>query len=300
MNTKEKRNRRQRTLRTLCALVLLWALIFGNASAQVYFDKPPAGWGTGEILEWTVFDVDEGDAMLLSCAGESMLIDGGMLDFGETLKQALADRGVSHVKTMLNTHYHDDHIDGLYYLLTQGFTAEEYLHAYSDVAIARNERGKRTVEAAKQNSIAVCRVRSGDKLTLGTAEIQVFQCTEYENTNARSLMLKVTFGESSLLLCADIIGKTQHYFLKKLSAETLKSDLIKLPHHAVSPTVKEFLDAVSPEAAVATNRYQRIEKRSANQLKARELTTLFSGDGIVCAVTDGRDWYMYQMPEDSL
>ena len=138
------------------------------------------------------------------------------------------------------------------------------------------------------------RILEGDTLSLGSATIQVHQCTEFTNTNARALMLKVTYGESSILLCSDIIGQVQHYFLENLPAQELKADLIKLPHHAITPTVPAFLDAVAREAAVATNRQKDLDGKSINQLKSRDLPTFFSGDGTVSAVTDGTDWYLWQ------
>ena len=107
-------------------------------------------------------------------------------------------------------------------------------------------------------------------------------------------MLKVTFKDSSLLLCADIVGNTQRYFLENLPADALKSDLIKLPHHAITPTVPEFLDAVGAEAAVATNIKKEIDNKSIAQLETRPLPALYAGDGTVYAVTDGTDWYLYQ------
>ena len=74
----------------------------------------------------------------------------------------------------------------------------------------------------------------------------------------------------------------------------LKADLIKLPHHAITTTVPAFLDAVAPEAAVATNRQKDLDGKSINQLKSRDLPTFFYGDGTVYAVTDGTDWYLWQ------
>lgn len=245
-------------------------------------------------LQWTIFDVNEGDAMLLTCEGESMMVDGGPNPFREDLQQALDERGLRHMKYFLNTHYHDDHIDGLYQLLLNGFTADAYLHSYNDWAIRNSELGERTVKAAQKANVPVERILEGDTLSLGGATIQVHQCTEFTNTNARALMLKVTYGESSILLCSDIIGQVQHYFLENLPAQELKADLIKLPHHAITPTVPAFLDAVAPEAAVATNREKDLDGKSINQLKSRDLPTFFSGDGTVYAVTDGTDWYLWQ------
>lgn len=280
----------KRTVLLAVALVCLPLL----AAAQVYTGDPPASWAQKETLEWTVFDVNEGDAMLLTCGGESLLVDGGPKPFRTMLRDELKARGLRHLTRILNTHYHDDHIDGLYYLFTYGFTADEYLHAYSDSAIAGNKLGRRTVQAAEKNGVPVRRVADGDTLTLGSATVGIIQCTKILNTNARSLVLRVSFGESSVLLCADIIGEVQHELVDTLSEQELRSDLIKLPHHALTPAVPEFLDAVSPQAAVITNRSHNVGMPAKAQLTSRHIPAYFSGDGLVYAVTDGVDWYITQ------
>ena len=276
----------------LCALALCPP---GQAVAQVHFgEQPPAQWEGADVLEWTIFDVNEGDAMLLSCGGESMLVDGGPAPFREALRDALDALGLRHLTRFFNTHAHDDHIDGLYYLLTYGFTADEYVHAYSPSAIEANELCKRTYEAAKKNDVPVRRVGDGDALALGGARLQVIQWTGIKNANARSLALKVTFGESTALLCADITGETQHALADNASEGLLCADIIKLPHHAITAAVPEFLDAVSPEAAVITNCESRAGDGAKKQLCSRGIPALFSGAGRVSAVTDGTDWYVWQ------
>lgn len=96
-----------------------------------------------------------------------MMVDGGPNPFREDLQQALDERGLRHMKYFLNTHYHDDHIDGLYQLLLNGFTADAYLHSYNDWAIRNSELGERTVKAAQKANVPVERILEGDTLSLG-------------------------------------------------------------------------------------------------------------------------------------
>ena len=81
------RNRRLLTAALLCALCLMLCV---SASAQVYLAQPPADWEDKELFKLTVFDVNEGDAMLLECGGEAMMIDGGPNPFREDLKNSMA------------------------------------------------------------------------------------------------------------------------------------------------------------------------------------------------------------------
>lgn len=278
----------------ICAALMM---VTQMALADVYYDvQPPEDWADKTLLEWTLFDVNEGDAMLLSCGGESMMVDGGPAPFRDQLADALDARGLRTMKYFLNTHYHDDHIDGLYYLLKKGFAPEAYLHSYSPSAIESSELCKRTWNEAQKHDVPVERIGNGDTLTLGDAKIDVYQYEKILNTNARSLVLRVQFGESSVLLCADIIGDTQRYFTKNLPAEVLDCDIVKLPHHAITPAVPEFLDAISPLAAMVTNTPSRVKNSSKSQLESRDLVSYYAGSGTVYAVTDGMDWYIWQTP----
>ncbi len=287
-----------RMLRALLALSAAVVWLGANARAEVFLTQPPAQWAQMDTLEWTIFDVDEGDAMLLRCGGESMLVDGGPAPFRADLRDALDARGLRHsLKYILTTHFHDDHLDGVIRLFEYGFTAGEYLHPYNAWAIRNEKRMTTAINRAKKNNIPIRQVGHGHSLTLVGADIEIWQCTSIRGTNSRSLVLKVTFGQSTLLLCADIDGKVQRYFSDGLGAVALEVDLIKLPHHAITPVNSLFLDDVSPLAAVVTNRQKDVDSKSLTQLEGRAIPALFSGDGSVYAVTDGTDWYLYQTPD---
>lgn len=286
-----------RKTRRLCSILMI-ALVFcysACAKAEVFFSEPPEDWQTRNLLRWTVFDVDEGDAMLLECGGEAMLVDGGPDPFREMLRRELENRGLKRsLKYILNTHAHDDHTDGIIRLFQFGFRPGEYLHSYSESAVQGDAFQRRAVENAEKNGVSVRRIGDSSFLWLGKAEVRIYQCTEYADTNSRSLMLKVTFGDSNLLLCADITGRTQLYFAENLPVGVLDADVIKVPHHGITPVNAELMDAVSPEAAVVTNRQSRLDGKTENQLRQRNIPALYSGDGTVYATTDGVDWYIWQ------
>ncbi|MBP3648463.1 MAG: MBL fold metallo-hydrolase [Clostridia bacterium] len=276
----------------LMACVLILA-VCNPALAHLYLRQPPADWAEKDVLRLTVFDVNEGDAMLLECGGEAMMIDGGPNPFREDLKNALEERGYSHFKYFFSTHYHDDHINGLYHLMTYGFTADEFIHSYNPVTVNLDKLHGRAIKEADKLGIPNRKVDEGDVLYLGTARLNIHRWGEINNANGRSLTIKLTFGGSSMLLCADIIGKTQEYFTANLPAEELKADVIKYPHHGITPCNSEFLDVVDPNFAIVTNRFKDVT-RTGLQLEGRGIPARYSGDGTVYLATDGKDWYVWQ------
>ena len=281
-------------MRRILLMLALLLVCAQAACAEVFFCEPPGDWAQRAVLEWSAFDVNAGDAMLLRCGGESMLVDGGTVRHGGQLEQMLAARGVSGVNRMLFTHMHDDHAGGLIHLLEADFPVGELLHGYSDAALERDEYGQRVLQLAQARGLPVHRVGEGDRLTLGGARIAICQSDVRRDANARSLVLHVTFGSCALLLCADISGVAQHDLAQRLPEGALRAELIKLPHHSLTPAVPEFLDKVTPVAAVVANRSRGADSRAVSQLEYRKLTALFAGDGSVNAVTDGTDWYVWQ------
>ena len=93
----------------LTVLLALLALCAG-ACAEVHMGQPPAEGWTEDVLRITAIPVDEGDALLLECGGEVMMVDGGPSARYHRVTEVLEARGITHFKYLLNTHYHDDHI----------------------------------------------------------------------------------------------------------------------------------------------------------------------------------------------
>lgn len=273
--------------------ILMLLVLCASASAEVYLGQPPAEGWTEDVLRITAIPVGEGDAMLLECGGETMMVDGGPSALFHQLTGALDARGITHFKYLLNTHYHDDHINGLYHLMKEGYTADEYMHPYSNVMVQGDKLEKRTVEMAQKKGITVHRLYTGDVITLGGAAIRVFRHWDIPNANARSMIERVEFGECSAWLTADITGKAQEFYVGDLAPELLKADILKAPHHGITPVQADFMDAVDPAFCFITS-YEEDVTTIKSQMEGRGIPVLYSADGEVIMETDGHDWYVWQ------
>lgn len=282
--------------RVIMFAVLLAVLLvpFSCGMAEVFFSQPPETWNEEDTLVWTIFDTNRSDAMMLSCGGENMMVDGGASAYRQKICEKLETLGLKHMRYILNTHYHDDHISGLTEMLRNGFTADEYLHPYSEEKAATNVYCRQAVKAAKNANVPIRHLRHGDTLTLGGAEIDVLIDEDSSFENGRSAVLKVKYKDASILLCADITGDVQKGFATDLGPEILDCDLLKFPHHGITPVTTEFLEAATPLAVVITNRQEETHPNSSGQMRARSISVMYSALGTVYAVTDGTDWYIYQ------
>ncbi len=286
----------KRFLPIILSLCLLLSVL--PAQAQVYVKQdPPEDWQERGLLRITVYRTGEGDCMLLEAGGECMMIDGGPYKYREKLRDALQAKGISHFKYLFSTHPHDDHIEGLRMLMTYGFEADEFVSVFPKDVKDTEGNQKKAMNALDKAGIPYRQLNNGDVLTLGGAELTVIFWAEGFSINAQSGAAKLVFGECSALFTADITGDTQKYFLETYGAEFFKSDVLKAPHHGITPFVTEFLNAVDP-AYIWVPNYEnypadRVEKTK-NQANYRKIPIQFSGDGTIVLECDGTDWYIHQ------
>lgn len=281
-------------MRRLVSALLFFCLLLAAlpGTAQVYVDQtPPEGWDQGALLRLTVFRTGEGDCMLLEADGECMMIDGGPYKYREKLRDAMAERQITRMKYLFSTHPHDDHIEGLRMLMSYGMDVEEFVSVFPKTF--RNDYQKKAVQQAEKSGVPYRQLSDGETLFLGDAALTIHYWEAGKTINAKSAMARLEYGDCSALLCADIVGETQHYFLENLPAEELKADIVKAPHHGLTPFVTEFLTAVDPAFIWITN-YSTATSQMNGQAKYRSLPYKHSGDGTIIIECDGTDWYIRQ------
>lgn len=277
-------------------LPLLFLLLFFAlrcASAEVFFTLPSENWYKRPLLRLTAFNAAQSDCLLLECGGEAMMVDGGSAPYREDLRTALEEKGIASFRYLLNTHFHEDHISGLIWLMRYGFEVEEYLHPYAENGIYTSELQREAITAAGNRMIPQRQIFHGDTLLLGEAVITLLRYENGLSTNGRSVMVHVQMGDATLLLPADIIGDTQSWCVRTLPAEMLDVDIIKAPHHGITAMVTDYVQAVSPELILMTNLRSRVEEAQ-TQADRLGIPTRYTGDGRVVLETDGTDWYVVQ------
>ena len=89
------------------------SLVLAAASLCACASDPGGGSGTisadGELTVHFL-DVGQADSTLLVSDGEAMLIDAGNRDDAAFITGYLADQGIDHLKYIVFTHPHEDHI----------------------------------------------------------------------------------------------------------------------------------------------------------------------------------------------
>ncbi len=247
----------------------------------------------------TVLDVGQGLSCLVESDGEYMLYDGGDRDASSYVVSYLKKNGISDIKYMVASHYHDDHLNGLVGVLASNKVGTVIKPDYkADSWIYDSFHEKLSKSGAE---VVVPKV--SDTFPLGNGKVTVLSA-DYDalDENDRSIGIKVEYGAFSFIVTGDAEEPTETLMLK--NGVDLKSDIYIVGHHGSSSSSSpKFLDAVKPEFAVIScgekNDYGHPHKETMESLKERNIG-LFRTDKQreIKIYSDGDDYWFGQSPTD--
>lgn len=114
------------------------------------------------------------------------------------------------------------------------------------------------------------------------------------STNDGSLVAKLVYGKTSVLLQGDAPQKTEYYLLNvdKNNLEDLNTDILKTGHHGSrTSTAKAYVEASSPEYAVislgAENKYGHPHEETLKTLNDLKVPILRTDGGRITFESDG-------------
>ena len=258
-------------------------------------EKEPAETGALEVY---IIDVGQADSIFLrSPKGKTMLIDSGEAQNYDDVCAFLKEQGVTKLDVVVATHPHNDHIGSMYKIINTYEIGKFYMPAVTHTTATY----EKMLDALADKNITprIAYAKPNAKIAWGDGSVTArivspFEGVEYE-MNDWSIVLHVSFKDTSILLTADAETYAESVMLANLTAADLDADVLKLGHHGSSTSSTEaFLDAVSPEIAVISvgkgNDYDHPHEETLKRLKKRDVQVYRTDkNGTISLILDGEE-----------
>ncbi len=243
------------------------------------------------LLEVTFPQMVDCDAILLRCGGETMLVDACKQAYSERIINMCKQLGVTRIDKVVNTHPHEDHIGGFKDVIKEIEVGELWICFPETV----NNHMKNAVNVAQKAGIPVMTYADGDTFTLGGATIEVWKLDgNTSEMNDCSAQMKVTFGERTFLMAADLETNGQKKFVE-LKGAALDADILKYPHHGIQVLVDEYREAVSPLFMVITNNHRQTAGWKWINGNKNTIPFAYTVPNLVHLTTDGTTWIVEKL-----
>ena len=205
-----------------------------------------------EDSEFVVYylDVGQAAAAFILCDGNKMLIDGGGASSSNLIYSFLDRNGIDHLDYIVNTHPHEDHVGGL-------SGALNYVSSVGTVLGSATEYDTRAFESflkyLNEHDKEITIPTPGDSFMLGSALVEIFApIRDYNDVNNNSIVLKITYGETSFLFKGDAERESEIDMLE--AGYDLSAIVLKVSHHGSdTSTTYPFLREVMPEIAIISS-----------------------------------------------
>lgn len=192
-------------------------------------------------------DVGQADAALVVCDDEAMMIDGGNVADSSLIAAYLKEQGIEELEYAVCTHAHEDHVGGL----SAALSVAKADNVYAPYTEANIKAYKNFKKKAAEQGLEIQHPGVGDMLSLGDANIEFLGPVneKTDDLNNTSIVLKITYGETSFLFMGDTEKEEEHDIID--SGADVFSTVLKVGHHGSnSSSTYSFLREVMPQYAV--------------------------------------------------
>lgn len=218
---------------------------YNEAGAGVDADK--------KYLEAYFLDVGQGDSIFLrSPNGKTMLIDTSEGEYYEVIETFLNNNGIETLDVVVATHPHSDHMGGMYKIIKNYAIGNFYMPEAENTSSVFEKMLDALEECDVDTTIVwaddVDHIEWDDEVEIKV--LSPWEGNDYDLNNI-SIMLKVSYGNTSIMLTGDAETYAERIALDNCGENEFKATVLKIGHHGSSTsTGKAFFEAVDPEIAV--------------------------------------------------
>lgn len=257
-------------LNMLMAFVMSFGILGSNVN--------PSDIPENSNFEVHFIDVGQADSALIECDGETMMIDGGNVADSNVVAAYLKKEDVTELNYVVCSHAHEDHVGGL----SGALSVTKADNIYAPKTETNTKAYKNFKKKAEEQNVEIKHPNIGDKIQLGSSTVEFLGPVDEngKDLNSTSIVLKITYGNTSFLFTGDAESDEEEEILN--SGADLKSTVLKVGHHGSrTSTSYPFLREVMPQYAVIS-----VEKGNSYGHPNEETLSKLSDAGVEVYRTD--------------
>lgn len=199
-------------------------------------------------LNVVALDVGQGESVLLISEGHAALVDCGSknsyIDAGAIAADYLRSAGAT-LDSVVLTHYHEDHANGLAALFARMSASTIYL---ADIDAGEGDRDE--VEAlAERYGVEIHYVTEVTEITNGASTMNIYPPLGDKGANELGLTILCSLGDFDTLITGDMDGKTETKLVETYDLPDI--EVLLVGHHGSKySTSTTLLESVTPEIGV--------------------------------------------------
>ena len=233
-------------------------------------------------------DVGQADATLVLCDGKAMMIDGGNAADSSLIYSYLKNRDIKHLDYVIATHAHEDHIGGL----SGALNFATVTNVFCPTTSYDSKVFESFLKNVNKNGVDIHVPSIGETFVFGSANVKILGVNSTLDTNNTSIVLKITYGETSFLFTGDAERDAEEVILEE--GFDLKSTVLKVGHHGSStsttyPFLREIMPAYAVIACGKDNEYGHPHEEVLSKLRDADVEIYRTDEfgGIICK-SDGK------------
>lgn len=195
-------------------------------------------------------DIGQGDCTLITCKDTAILIDCGEYAEYENVRNYLLNKRIFDLDLIITTHPHTDHIGGMGKIMYSFKIGDVIMPKIPEKIIPTTTAYEKFMLAVSQRAKNVIAAEVGKTYKYGELTVQILgPVKDYDNLNNMSVVAKITYGKTSVMMTGDAQKQAEWDMLK--NKYDFSAELLKVGHHgSKNSSSYEWFEAVKPEYAV--------------------------------------------------
>lgn len=265
---------------------------------QLYYKEHGLGNTLSQATSVHFIDVGQGDSELIVSGEQAVLIDAGPTAAADTVVQYLKKQNITHLRAVIATHPHEDHIGGMAAVLAN-FEVDEVVMPDS---VATTKAFERMMDMIETKNIEVIHPKVNTGIILDSGAYLQFLSPDpdktFDNVNNYSIVTMLEAGRQKVLFMGDAEKEIEDALIH--SEAVLTCDVLKVGHHgSKTSSTPEFLKRTKAKTAVissgAGNDYGHPDPQTIQNLEDAGFTKIYNTavDGTVVL-----DFEMTEQPSE--